>query len=230
MARGKRAESTPKPKDETPETTETEAPEGIGHNSEAEATPTPDPLTEDQRIALTFMHKKLYSEALALKKAADAQLKNSAKLARAELGPTAINDIKDMIALESPEGEAALRQNVERQMKIARWMGMAVGTQAEIFVDVDRTPAIERAKAEGKRVGLAGDPCAPPHAPETEQYREWMAGFHEGQAVLAKGIRPMPVELADSDDLDALTNAAEVADDAAEADIAAAKHEHATAH
>lgn len=177
MARGKRAEKAEKNGDER-------AAPGVGHNQ----------LTDDQRAALTFDWKKKYSEALAAKKAADAAIKLVCKGARADLGDTAVDDIKDMIALATAEGEAKVQANIERQMKVARWMGMPMGAQSELFGE-DRTPAVDRAFALGKKAGLAGEPCQPPHSNETPQYAKWMEGFHEGQAVLAKGIKPLtPVE------------------------------------
>lgn len=146
-------------------------------------------LDDDQLYALTCQHKKKYEEALAAKKKAAADFLNVTKLARAECGPGVIDDIKDMIALESEGGEEKLKATVERQLRAMRWVGLAVGTQAGLFDEPDRTPAVDKAFAEGKRVGLAGAPCKPDHAPETPQYQSYMKGFHEGQAVLAKGFK-----------------------------------------
>lgn len=194
MARGKRAESTPKPKKQKNKAT-TEADPGLGHNGPAE-------LTDDQRFALTAVHKAAYAKALETKKTADAALKQVCKIAKAELGATAVDDIKDLIALDTPEGEAAHKAKVDRMVKVARWMGLPVGTQGSIFDPVDRQPAEDKAHAEGKRHGLAGDRQQNPHSPGTPQYQKYLDGFHDGQAVLAKGIRPMPP--AEADELDAL--------------------------
>lgn len=161
---------------------------GVGHNSE---------LSDDQRFALTTQHKTKYEVALAAKKKADADLKNVCKIAHAELGETAVDDIKDLIAGATAEGEAVLVARIKaeeaRQKRIARWLGLAPGTEPSMF-DSDRTPASDRAFAAGKRAGLAADRCEPPHAPDTEQHRRWMEGFHEGQAVLAQGFKKAPSE------------------------------------
>lgn len=162
---------------------------GPGHNA------APVELTDDQRQALFFQHRKQYSTLLAAKKAADAALKNACKLAKAELGDDAIDSIKDAILLETPEGEAELKARIERQMRVARWMGLPVGAQADLFGE-DRTPAADKAFADGKRAGLAGETARPPHDPSTEQYRRWLSGHAEGQAVLAKGFGRMPLEQA----------------------------------
>jgi len=117
--------------------------------------------------------------------------------AKAKLGKHAVRDIRTWALLKDEKGEEKLKEKIEAQMRIARWLGLAMGTQAELFGE-DRTPSVDRAYAEGKRDGLAGDPCKPDYAPELEQYRLYMDGFHEGQAILAKGIKP----LADGDERD----------------------------
>jgi len=147
-------------------------PHQSGHNSE---------LNDDEKAAEFFRFKKKWSAA----KSALSAVEEEAKTA---LGKYAIRDFRTAIALETPEGEERIKERIEAQLRVARWNGLALGSQAEMFGD-DRTPAVDRAFAEGKRDGLAGDPCKPAYAPETEQYREYMRGFHDGQAVLAKGIK-----------------------------------------
>lgn len=173
-----------KKKTETENGEQTEAPPAAGHNLEQ--------LTDDQRYALTVQHSRKYEASLAAKKKADADHKNICKAAHAELGDTAVDDIQDLIAGKTAEGEKTLMARIkaeeERQKRIARWLGLALGAEPSMF-DTDRTPASDRAFAQGKRAGLAGDPCSPTHAPDTEQYRRWMEGFHEGQAVLAQGFK-----------------------------------------
>jgi hypothetical protein len=165
----------------------------VGHNSK-DATPE---LTEDQRIALTFLHKKAYTTALAVKKQADADLKSVARLAKAELGEDGLANIKDMIALESEEGEKKLKAQIERQLRVAKWMNVPFGAQGALFDAVDRTPAVDKAYANGKRDGLAGEPQHNPHDPSTAQYKKYLEGWQDGQAVLAQGIRPpTPIEAA----------------------------------
>lgn len=144
-------------------------------------------LTEDERRALLFQHVKSYEERLAAKKKADADLKNACKLAKSELGKDAVADIKDVIALKSPEGEAALQAEIERKLRIARIMNAPVGHQFSFTEDM--RPATDKAFEEGKRAGLDGQACSPPHDPSVPQYGSWMEGWHAGQAVLASGFR-----------------------------------------
>lgn len=147
-----------------------------GHNKE--------PLTDEQQAALGFQHKKAYEAALAVKKTADASFKNVCKLAKAEMGDDAVDTIKDMIAAETEEGEAKLKARIERALKAARWMAVPLGAQSELFAEPDRMPAVDRARAEGKRDGMAGKTLKSPYdqtLPQNEAYHE---GWQEGQKAI----------------------------------------------
>lgn len=181
---------------------------GAGHNG-------PEPLTEEQTIALTFSHKRAYAAALATKKAADAALKNTAKLAKSELGDTAVADIKDIIAIETEDGEKKLKAEVERKLKIARWMGLPNGANGELFPQVDRTPAVDRAAARGKRDGLAGERANPQCDPSVPQYNAYLEAYNAGQKIaftIKPLVPPEPVAAApteEPDDFDTLPPADE---------------------
>lgn len=167
----------------------TEAPPNAGsvpgHNEK------PPELTDDQRAALTFQHKAKYQEALAKKKEYARQLLQVCKLAKAELGDDAVLTIKDMIDLETEEGEAKLKSAVDRQMRAARWMGMAVGAAPSMFDEVDRTPLDDREFARGRRDGLRGG------RQEANASQNYLRGFHEGAAVLAGMTAPQPAPSVD---------------------------------
>lgn len=172
---------------------------GAGHNGG------PPELTEEQTIALTFSHKRAYATALATKKAADAALKNVAKLAKSELGDTAVADIKDIIAIETEEGEKKIKAEMERQLKVARWMGLPTGANGELFPQVDRTPAVDRAAARGKRDGLAGEPANPQCDPSVPQYNAYMEKYHEGQKIaftIKPLVQPEPVDATSAEEVD----------------------------
>ncbi len=150
---------------------------GPGHNGP------PPPLTDEQRQALFFQHKRKYSAALAIKKEADAAFKNACKKAKAELGPSAVDSIKDALLLETPEGAALIEANIRRQAEIAKWMAVPFGKQADMF-DGDMMPAVDRAKAEGRRDGLAGKTLAPPYDPSVPQYDAYAEAWHAAQGEL----------------------------------------------
>lgn len=155
---------------------------GIGHNS--------GDLTEDQKIALHLNnHVPAYERALAAKKEADATFKNVCKSIKADGG--SIDEVKLTIKLKTPEGEAALKAAIESQLRVARWNGLSVGTQGDLF-GPDRRPIEERAAEDGKRAGLAGQDCKPPSGLSTEANGAWVSAWHEGQAVLAAGFGKKP--------------------------------------
>lgn len=187
MARGRPKGSKNKPKSEA------QAPEagnGIGHNKP------PADLTEDQRQALAIQHKKSYQAALAVKKEADAKFKHACKLAKAELGDDAVDLIKDMILLESEEGEATLRARAERARRAAIYMAAPLGAQFDFFED--RMPATERAFAEGKRDAMAGEPLTNPYDPSVPQNNSYAEGWHAGQKALVEAQKMRDAEVSDA--------------------------------
>jgi ribosome modulation factor len=174
---------------------DTEPAPPIGHNGTAD-------VTDDQQQALWFNDHKPKLVALRAKLAtATADLRNQYKRLKADLGITR-KEAEFALALEKDEKGEELESH-RRRMMLARWEGHPIGTQADMFDNVDRTPSVEKAYAAGKRAGLSGARCEPPHDPATEQAQNWIAGWHDGQAVLAKGIQatepPGEADSAESD-------------------------------
>ena len=146
-----------------------------------------EPLTDEQQQALFFRHKRDYEKALEAKKAADAALKNVAKLIKAE--GTHLFEIKVAIKLEDPEGSADLRERIERELKVARWVGAPVGTQFSLLDEVDREPIDDRVREEGKRAGLRGEKCEPPRTLPGNLISVWTAAWSEGQEIMLGKIQ-----------------------------------------
>lgn len=187
MARGRPPGSKNKPK-------VIEKP-GPGHNSQ---------LTDEQLQVLVFQHKKDYAAALAKKKEADAALKNVCKKAKADLGSGAMDDIKLAIELDSDEGQARLREKMEREARVARWFGMQVGTQGTLFGE-DRAPRDEKIRTEGKRAGLSGVQRIPPTHYSQQDADHWYLGYDEGQKALRDQMKDAfvaPPTAPDGDKLD----------------------------
>lgn len=155
------------------ETDDVETNNGIGHNKP------PTELTDEQTQVLTFQHKKAYETDLAAQKAAAAKFKNTCKLIKAELGDDGVALIKDMIALESEDGEAKIRAEMERKMRAARYMAAPLGSQFEMFDD--RMPAEDRAFAEGRRDAMAGEALNNPYDSSVPQSNSYAEGWHAGQ-------------------------------------------------
>lgn len=175
MARKKKSE-------QNGEATEAE----VGHNSRKELTP-------EERQALHYVHVRDYRQALAVKKAADATLKNVCKTIKSDGG--SVRKVKLTIQLETPEGEAALRAEMAEMQEAAVWSG--VGIQVDMFSD-ERQPAEDRAFDEGKRAGMKGEPRTCQYDSTLPQFAKWQDGYTAGNAVLAsEGFKRLtPIEQA----------------------------------
>lgn len=127
---------------------------------------------------------------------ATADLRNLYKTAKAQGGFEKV-DFDYAIAVETAEAEAKARAKIARQLVIARYMGSDLGAQLDLFLEPDRTPAADRAYHEGETASMKNEPANPVYAPETEQYRMYMKGFHDHQSKIAKnGIKPLHPEVA----------------------------------
>lgn len=158
----------------------------------------PGELTDDQKQALFWQHKKQYERALEVKKAADADLKNVCKLIKAE--GSSLDEIK--LAMMDPAAfEAHARDKAQSLIRVAKYVGSPLGTQFALFDEPDRTPGDEKAFADGKRAGLAGEDASPPFAAHLPQAQKWLEGYYVGQEILLKGFTPTPAA-EDFDDLE----------------------------
>jgi hypothetical protein len=138
-------------------------------------------ISDDQLQALFFQSKRDYEKMLATKKKADADFKNCCKRIKAEIGKRGVEEVKLAIALGDESGEADAKAGIESTIKIMRWLGIPVGTQADLFPDNDPTPITDRAFAEGRRHALAGQARDNPHHHTTEASRSYEAGYEKGQ-------------------------------------------------
>jgi ribosome modulation factor len=148
-------------------------------------------MSDDQRAKLTFQLKGKYERVLAAKKAADKALKDVGKEIKADLGKGGLQDIKDMIRLAEPEGEQELKDAMERRARVMRWLGMDVGHQSDMFADTDRRPITEKAFAEGKKAGLAGETHKNPYHQTNDGHQAWNDGYVEGQGVILARMKPL---------------------------------------
>ena len=99
-----------------------------------------------------------------------------------------VAQIKTMIALDSPEGEARERAAIASTLQAAVWMGSPLGTQLALFDEPDRTPSVDRAFDEGKKDSMENKPAKPAYAPDLPQYKSYMDGYAEDQDRRAQTI------------------------------------------
>lgn len=172
MARPKGSKNKPKTEGQT-------LAAGIGHNLEE--------MSDEQRQALFFQHVGKYRTAFGKKKVADAELKNICKIAKAELGKNAVLDIKDAIAIEDSEDDSAveaIEAEIERKLRVARWMGAELGAQFDLFLAGQGLSTPHKAYEAGKRAALKGEPARSPYAEATADGQDWLKGHHDGIAAL----------------------------------------------
>lgn len=155
-------------------------------------------LTDDERHALHLRHCREYEVALSAKKKVDADFKNVGKRIKSEDDSVAM--VKKTIMARTPEGEAALKGEMEETANVLRWSGVDVGDTKDMF-PTDRTPSVDRANAEGKRAGMDGAVCKPPHDPSVPQYKAWIDGWQDGQTILASAFAKMPTPEPEGDNL-----------------------------
>jgi hypothetical protein len=105
-------------------------------------------------------------------------------------------DFDEVAKLQGAEGEKIKKAAIARSLRIARWLGMALGAQLDMFEEPDRVPAADRAFEEGKTQAMQGVSLKCDYAQETEQYRRFAEGWHAGQAILSKGFKKLHPEVA----------------------------------
>lgn len=155
-------------------------------------------ISDDQLQALFFQSKRDYEKMLGIKKKADADFKTCCKRIKAEIGKRGVDEIKLAILLGDEEGEADAKGDIESTLRVMRWMGVALGTQADLFPDIDPTPITDRAFADGRRHALAGESRDNPHHHTTEAARSYESGYDKGQGEkITAGIKPLDPETSD---------------------------------
>lgn len=137
-------------------------------------------LTDDEKRALTLHHKRAYEAADALCEKAKADRTAVGDLAKSDLGKGALADIKDLILASSDKKMKAV---VERAMRLARYAGLAIGSQTNLF-----EPVVDHAD-QGKVAGMEGQTCEPPKSLAQDAAQKWIAGWHDGQTVLASAFK-----------------------------------------
>lgn len=179
---------------------------GPGHNGG------PPDLTDDQKQALFFQHLKKVRAFKQTIKSTAGQLRAAYKLAKSELGADARKMIEDALALEADDGQVKMEAEIARKAQVARWMGLPLGAQPDLF-DGNAMPATDRAFAAGKAARLNGDPLKPPYDPSVPQFNAWAEGWHDGErALIDAQRRDDEAAFPDVDSLPSNENVPDVAD------------------
>ena len=82
--------------------------------------------------------------------------------------------------------------DVVMKIRVASYMGHAMGNQLDLFAEPDRTPAVDKAYDEGKQACMSHERASPPYAPGIPQYTRWLEGYHDEQERQVKaGIKKL---------------------------------------
>lgn len=104
--------------------------------------------------------------------------------------------IKTAIQLSTPEGEAEYKMQVANDLLSAQYIGAAIGSQLSMFLEPDRTPAVDVAADEGQKDAMESKPAKPGYAPSTPQFESYMTAYHNEQGRQVKaGIKPLNSEM-----------------------------------
>lgn len=132
-------------------------------------------MDPDKR-ALFLKDKSDYAAAMVKLGKAQATVRALGKVIKAD-GFT-MRQIKLAIQLETPEGEAEFKSLIANDLLAAQYAGAPIGSQLSLFVEPDRTPAVDMAYDEGVKDSMEGKTCNPGYAPDTEQARRYIEGYH----------------------------------------------------
>lgn len=140
--------------------------------SSAKPKPTVEQLNDDERRRLLFAHKRKLKPLLESEKEAKAAVIAAFEAAKSQGIPK--KELKLAISLETPDGEEALRLDLERSVRIARWTG--AGVQLDMFGVPKMKPA-EKYFEDGKRARLDDQARKPPSHLSTTDHKHWFEGY-----------------------------------------------------
>jgi len=158
---------------------------------------TAEQLSDEQRQALLFSYKRKIKPLLVTEKNAKAAVTQTYEMAKKEGIPKI--ELKIAMALESEEGEEKISSEFERFARVARWMGVKIGTQLDMFAG--KQTQAEQHYADGKRAALDDLPAKPPSHLGQAAAEHWLSGHAEGRKALnterAEGFKPLGEHVAD---------------------------------
>jgi len=149
---------------------------------------------DPEKRQLFLTDKEAYAKAVEKFKKAQAAVRVIAKTIKSD--GFSLRQIKLSIQLETPEGEAEFRSSVANDLLAAQYVGAAIGSQLQMFLEPDRTPAVDIAADEGQRDAMAHKVASPSYDPSTPQYASYLEAYHAEQARQIKaGITTLPNEM-----------------------------------
>lgn len=100
------------------------------------------------------------------------------------------------LRLRKEEDDAVIEQR-RAEIEVARFLNHPVGTQPELpLVMEDRTPGVDKARAEGEIAGAEGKTCSAPYAAGSPNEQAWLHGWHDGQATITSAFKKLEAKAA----------------------------------
>jgi hypothetical protein len=144
---------------------------------------------DPQKRQLFLANKEAYARAIERLSKAQASVRSLGKTIKSD--GFSLRQIKLAIQLETPEGEAEFKALVANDLLAAQYAGAAIGSQLQMFLEPDRTPAVDIAADEGQKDAMAFKPAKPSYDPTTPQHSAYMAAYSDEQGrQLKSGIKP----------------------------------------
>jgi len=134
----------------------------------------------DPKLKRTFIEMRDHFQTLD-QRAKGAAAKRRQYLAEVKEAGYSLQQIKISLLLQTPEGEAEFKAEMANRMLAAAYSDAAIGEQLSLFLEGDRTPAVDRAYKEGQTMAMKNEAAVPPYDPSTEQHKAFMQGYHDEQ-------------------------------------------------
>ena len=160
---------------------------GIGHND-------PIALTDDERADLVFYYGQKIRAQLGKVAEAKAVLdteRDGVKSLFASVKADLLITRKDFEALLTAQdmSDAEFRAAEAKRLKLYQLGGLPVGVQLDMFAEPkDTVDEAQAAYRDGHRAGVRGDDGVPPPFVSPVLHQDWLRGWGDGQAELAKRL------------------------------------------
>lgn len=129
--------------------------------------------------ALAISHRDKYAKLKEALSKAQRNMQSFGKEVKAD-GFT-MRQIKLMVELSTPEGEAAWRMTIANDLIAAQYQGAAIGQQLSLFLEPDRTPAVDIAYDQGVQDCIEGKTARSPYDPSLPQTQSYLKGYADEQ-------------------------------------------------
>lgn len=152
---------------------------------------TAEELSDRQRQSLLFSYMRRLKPLLMAETAAKAAVTKAYEIAKKE-GVTK-KEIEIALKLKTEDGAEKIKAEVERLLRIDRWIGTKIGTQLEL--DLPQASKAEAAFEDGRIAALNDQPAKAPEHFSQAATQQWLAGHSAGRTQLnqdrLQGMKPL---------------------------------------